>query len=107
MNKTSQARATKKYKIEDCLNQLNHHQYRFARRVLPRLIGKCQNTLNNYINITIDSKEELPYTIGVKLERFFGLEPGNLINDEVVIEHYSVMFNKWNEDASDLNNDLS
>lgn len=92
----------RKYKIEECLNNLNHQQYRFARRVLPKIIGKCQNTLNNYINIPMNSKEEIPYTVGVKLEQFFGLEPGELTNEKFQIGHHSTLYQQWVEKSEDL-----
>ncbi|MHA4895596.1 hypothetical protein ACXZ1K_12655 [Pedobacter sp. PWIIR3] len=85
----------KKYKLEESLNQLTYHEYRFARSVLPKIIGKCNNTLNNYANILLDSKEEIPYTIGIKLERFFGIEPGEFSNVKIDNVHYKELFNEW------------
>ncbi len=78
----------KKYKLEESLNKLTYNDYRFARSILPEIIGKCNNTLNNYSNILLDSKEEIPYTIGIKLERFFGIEPGQFSNVKIDNSHY-------------------
>ncbi|MES2829329.1 MAG: hypothetical protein V4687_14300 [Bacteroidota bacterium] len=85
----------KKYKLEECLNKLTYNEYRFARQVLPKIIGKCHNTLNNYINIALNSKEEIPYTIGIKMERFFGLEAGKLSNTEIDNVYYADLFSDW------------
>ncbi|MGY4386147.1 hypothetical protein ACVWYN_003197 [Pedobacter sp. UYP24] len=83
----------KKYKLEESLNKLTYNEYRFARSILPKIIGKCNNTLNNYSNILLDSKEEIPYTIGIKLERFFGLAPGELSNVKIDNSHFRELYN--------------
>ncbi|MBC7566196.1 MAG: hypothetical protein H7223_04450 [Pedobacter sp.] len=85
----------KKYKLEDYLNKLTHHEYRFARNVLPKVIGKCNNTLNNYINILSDSNEEIPYSVGLKLEQFFGIEHGCIghANEEEV--NFDLLYDEW------------
>jgi len=87
----------KKYKLEESLNNLTHHEYRFARNVLPKLIGKCNNTLNNYINILSDSNEEIPYSVGLKLEQFFGIEHGNMSNVREEKLHFQVLYEEWRD----------
>ncbi|TDQ11330.1 hypothetical protein [Pedobacter metabolipauper] len=82
----------KKYKIEECLNRMNIREYKEARRILPGLIGKCINTLNNYRDILEDGNEEIPYGIGITLERFFGLETGKLSNIKIESRHYLEIF---------------
>lgn len=94
-NEVSAGNQEKKYKLEECLNKLTYNEYRFARHALPKIIGKCHNTLNNYTNIPINSKEEIPYTIGIKLARFFGVEPGNFSNVEIDNLHYKELFDDW------------
>lgn len=85
----------KKYKLEESLNNLTHHEYRFARNVLPKIIGKCNNTLNNYINILSDSSEEIPYSVGLKLEQFFGLGHGGISHTKVEDVHFKALFQEW------------
>ncbi|RZK14936.1 MAG: hypothetical protein EOO43_15670 [Flavobacterium sp.] len=85
----------KKYKLEESLNNLTHHEYRFARNVLPKIIGKCNNTLNNYINILSDSNEEIPYSVGLKLEQFFGIEHGGMSNSKEEEVQFKVLYNEW------------
>jgi hypothetical protein len=87
----------KKYKLEESLNSLTHHEYRFARNVLPKIIGKCNNTLNNYINILSDSSEEIPYSVGLKFEQFFGIEHGCMSHAKVDEVHFKVLFNEWRD----------
>jgi hypothetical protein len=87
----------KKYKLEESLNNLTHHEYRFARNVLPKIIGKCNNTLNNYINILSDSSEEIPYSVGLKLEQFFGIEHGCMAHEKVADVHFDVLYEEWRD----------
>ena len=87
----------KKYKLEESLNNLTHHEYRFARHVLPKIIGKCNNTLSNYINILSDSNEEIPYSVGLKLEQFFGIEHGGMSTTKGDEVHFKVLYNEWRE----------
>jgi len=70
----------KKYKLEDLLINQPYHKYLQSINELPELIGKSRNTLTNYRNILIDSKEMIPYEVGIIIERYFGIEPGTLSN---------------------------
>lgn len=72
-----------KYKIMECLEKLTVSEYRIAIKVLPKLIGKSQNTFWNYVHVDADSKMDLPYTVVVTLEKFFKLQPGELINEPI------------------------
>ncbi|TCC97367.1 hypothetical protein [Pedobacter psychroterrae] len=70
----------KKYKLDDLLINQPYHKYLQALKELPELIGKSRNTLTNYRNILLDSKEMIPYEVGIIIERYFGIEPGTLSN---------------------------
>lgn len=70
----------KKYKLDDLLINLPYHKYLQALKELPGLIGKSRNTLTNYRNILLDSKEMIPYEVGIIIERYFGIDPGTLSN---------------------------
>jgi len=70
----------KKFKIQELMNNLTHSGYKSMRRELPKLIGKCINTLDNYSNIPIDSKEDIPYHAALTIEKYFCIEVGSLSN---------------------------
>jgi hypothetical protein len=70
----------KKFKIQELMNNLTHSGYKAMRRELPKLIGKCINTLDNYSNIPIDSKEDIPYHAALIIEKYFCIEVGSLSN---------------------------
>ncbi|WP_214227465.1 hypothetical protein [Pedobacter sp. B4-66] len=70
----------KKFKIQELMNNLTHSGYKSMRRELPKLIGKCINTLDNYSNIPIDSKEDIPYHAALTIEKYFCIEAGSLSN---------------------------
>lgn len=74
----------RKYIIEDCLGEMTKRDYDLVKDKIPKLIGKCGNTFTNYKNIPIDSKEEIPYNIGILLESFFELPPGGLYRNRIV-----------------------
>ncbi|WP_449438491.1 hypothetical protein [Pedobacter steynii] len=70
----------KKFKLLELMNNLTHSAYKAMRRDLPKLIGKCINTLDNYSYISIDSNEDIPYHVALKIEKYFGIQPGSLSN---------------------------
>lgn len=70
----------KKFRIQELMNKLTHSSYKSMRRELPKLIGKCINTLDNYSNIPIDSKEDIPYHAALTIEKYFCIEAGSLSN---------------------------
>lgn len=85
MKVTSKAKRglPKKYKIEECLNNSTKLEYELIIKKIPLIIGKCNTTFNNYKNIPENSKEEIPYSVGLKLERIFRLPPGGLLRTEI------------------------
>nr|WP_084407082.1 hypothetical protein [Pedobacter panaciterrae] len=70
----------KKFKILELMNNLTHSAYKAMRRELPKIIGKCVNTLDNYSYIPLDSKEDIPYHVALKIEKYFCIQPGSLSN---------------------------
>ena len=70
----------KKFKILELTNNLTHSAYKAMRRELPKRIGKCINTLDNYSYISIDSKEDIPYHVALEIEKYFCIQPGSLSN---------------------------
>jgi hypothetical protein len=73
--------AMKKYKIDELLHALTHVRYVKAMEELPALLDKCRNTFTNYRAIEQGSKKSMPYEAGILIERYFGIEPGSLLND--------------------------
>ncbi|WP_316789035.1 hypothetical protein [Pedobacter frigoris] len=73
----------KKYKIQECLNNLTKSEYDEIVKKIPGIMGKCNTTVNNYKNIPEGSKEEIPYSVGLKYERIFELPSGGLLNTEI------------------------
>jgi len=70
----------KKFKILELTNSLTHSAYKAMRKELPKRIGKCINTLDNYSYISIDSKEDIPYHVALEIEKYFCIQPGSLSN---------------------------
>ena len=79
----------KKYKIEECIDNLKRHEYRIVLKAIPRIIGKGMSTFYNYRDILIDDKLDIPYQIARKLEVLFGLECGGLETKKTVGKHYT------------------
>jgi hypothetical protein len=70
----------KKYRINEFLNRLSVTDNRKAINFLPRQLGISVATFNNYRNIDVDSAQDIPHIIVVKLEKFFSLSPRALEN---------------------------
>ncbi len=73
-----QKETIRKYKIQDCLDNMTKREYDRIIKMIPPLIGKSYNTFNNYKNIRLNDREEIPYRVGIILEYFFDLQPGGL-----------------------------
>jgi len=84
----------KKYKIQELLDNMTKIDYDSAIKIIPGRIGKCTTTFNNYRNIPINSKEEIPYSVGLKLEQFFELSPGTLHNGNIHCPSYKELIEK-------------
>ena len=70
--------ATRKYKINDYLYQLNVKDYRMAIQRLPKILGISLNTFHNYRNILRNESQDIPYEKVVMMEQLFGMAPGSL-----------------------------
>jgi len=72
-----------KYKIGAYLLSLTVAEYKLALHLIPKILGISLNTLHNYRNIARDAKQDIPYTIVVKFELLFEMDPGTLFNGEI------------------------
>ncbi|MFA4869063.1 MAG: hypothetical protein WC623_12730 [Pedobacter sp.] len=79
----------KKYRIEECIENLKKHEYHIVLKAIPGIIGKGMSTFYNYRDILIDDKLDIPYKIARKLEILFGLEYGGLETRKTVGKHYT------------------
>ncbi len=79
----------KKYRIEECIDNLKKHEYSIVIKAIPRIIGKGMSTFYNYRDILIDDKLDIPYKIARKLEILFGLEYGGLETKKTTGKHYT------------------
>lgn len=73
----------KKYKIDEEMNKLNLPQYKAALKIIPEELGISFNTFHNYRKINIGDKTDIPYESVRKLEKYFKLKEGQLINISV------------------------
>jgi hypothetical protein len=78
----------KKYRIQECIDNLKRSEYKIVIRTVPRIIGKGLTTFYNYRDILIEEKEDIPYKIARKLEVLFGLEAGGLETEKTEGKHY-------------------
>lgn len=78
----------KKYKIEECIDNLKRHEYRIVLKAIPGIIGKGMTTFYNYRDILIDDQLDIPFKIARKLEILFGLENGGLETSKTEGKHY-------------------
>lgn len=70
----------KKYRINELLARLNVKDHRKALRVLPAELGISVATFNNYRYIKVDDAQDIPHTMVLKMEQFFGVPAGSLKN---------------------------
>jgi hypothetical protein len=76
----------KKYKINECLDKLNHLEYSAAIKNIPEILGISVNTFHNYRNFDIRVTTDIPHRIVCKLELIFGLNQGELKNYEINLD---------------------
>lgn len=88
-NAPGKALLPKKYKIEECIDNLKRHEYRIVLKEIPKIIGKGMTTFYNYRDILIDDQLDIPYKIVRQLEILFGLEYGGLETKKTKGKHYS------------------
>lgn len=78
----------KKYRIQECIDNLKKHEYNIVLKAIPGIIGKGMSTFYNYRDILIDDQLDIPYKIARKLEILFGLEYGGLETTKTTGQHY-------------------
>lgn len=78
----------KKYKIEDCLENLTMKEYKKVVAIIPTVINKSINTFWNYSKIEENSEQDIPYCVVIVLERFFKLSPGEMCNIKIEVQEY-------------------
>ena len=78
----------KKYKIQEMMEKLTVIEHAKLIKLIPKIIGKCINTFNDYSNILLGDKKEIPHNVVVKLEILFGLPPYGLSNITITGSHY-------------------
>lgn len=78
----------KKYKIQEILDNLPKKEHDIIVKKIPKEIGRCNSSFMQYKSILLGEKEELPYIIGIKIEKIFGLEPGTLYNGDITCRSY-------------------
>ncbi len=72
----------RKYKINECMENLTVSQYRIVYKQVLQTIGKTKSTFNKYCKLQINDPEDIPYLVVRKLEILFDLKPGQLANYE-------------------------
>lgn len=77
-----------KYKIEEFLENLPVKQNKALVNQIPEILGVSYNTFRNYCKIPLSSKKDIPYECVRKLEILFGMEYGELANNQPIGEHY-------------------
>lgn len=75
----------KKYKLKALLDNCTHLEREKAMEELPELIGKCRNTLINYIKTPYESKTAIPYEAGIAIEKYFRIRHGSLSNIKIKV----------------------
>ena len=73
----------RKYKINECLLKLPIHEHREAVKLIPKVIGMSLNTFHNYRNILLNDKQDIPHEKVIRLEKFFDLRFGELLNKHI------------------------
>lgn len=78
----------KKYRIQEMMDKLTKVEHAKISKLIPKIIGRSINTFNNYSNIPLGVKTEIPNNIVIKLEILFGLPPYGLCNITITGSHY-------------------
>jgi len=69
-----------KYKINDFLENLTIKEYKFAMKMIPRVLKVSMNTFHNYRRIKLGERQDIPYEKVRLLEILFEIENGSLEN---------------------------
>lgn len=91
-----------KYKINDFLDSLTVKEYRFAMKIIPRILGVSTNTFHNYRRIKARDEKDIPYEKVKQLEILFGVGYGSLQNVAIEGKTLYELFKARSEDEMDL-----
>jgi hypothetical protein len=72
-----------KYKINQLLDQLTVKEYKFAIKIIPKVLNVSMNTFHNYRRIGLDERQDIPYEKVKLMEILFDVESGALENTRI------------------------
>jgi len=72
--------STDKYKINYFLDKLTVKEYKFAMKMIPKMLDISMNTFHNYRRIKIGQPQDIPYEKVKLMEILFDTESGALEN---------------------------
>lgn len=72
-----------KYKINQLLDQLTVKEYKFAIKMIPKILNVSMNTFHNYRRIGLEERQDIPYEKVKLMEILFDVESGALENAHV------------------------
>lgn len=72
-----------KYKINQFLDRLTVKEYKFAIKVIPKVLNVSMNTFHNYRRIGLEERQDIPYEKVKLMEILFDVESGALENARV------------------------
>lgn len=72
-----------KYKINQFLDRLTVKEYKFAIKVIPKVLNVSMNTFHNYRRIGLEERQDIPYEKVKLMEILFDVESGALENVRV------------------------
>lgn len=72
-----------KYKINYFLDKLTVKEYKFAMKMIPKLLNISMNTFHNYRRIKIGESQDIPYEKVKLMEILFDAESGELENEKM------------------------
>ncbi len=73
----------KKYRINEHLDKLTMKEHRIIMKIIPHILEISGNTFQNYRNIELGSKQDIPYEKVRMLEILFDIGAGELQNFEI------------------------
>ena len=72
-----------KYKINQFLDQLTVKEYKFALKMIPKILNVSMNTFHNYRRIGLEEPQDIPYEKVKLMEILFDVESGALENSHI------------------------
>lgn len=77
------SKSIEKYKINQFLDRLTVKEYKFAIKVIPKVLNVSMNTFHNYRRIGLEERQDIPYEKVKLMEILFDVESGALENTHV------------------------